>query len=247
MVARRIVISVSVVLCVFGAAQGLRAIERPPLIETTWGQRGLYAAFSPNQVRAGCWSTALAQIAYYHRKRPFGYVRYTTRSGLHFDVNLSASSVDWNHMVPKLTSATATVSRNAVARFVFNAALVVQKDFGTASYCLSHSERALAIAAHYRLATRWVTHGNHPRSLLKATVIHEINAKRPLLIHMRNRARTSYHAAVIDGYRWQPGKLQIHVNLGHGGGDDGWFPFAGPIHKYDDPNYRKLLVIRPLP
>src|SRR5689334_17210302 len=58
-----------------------------PLLHTHWYQDGPFARFTPQQERLGCWSTAYAQILFYHRLPPTGHVAYTCSSGLKVDLD----------------------------------------------------------------------------------------------------------------------------------------------------------------
>lgn len=222
-----------------------------PLCKTTWAQRRGFAVLSPKKLRLGCWSTAIAQIAYYHRLAPKGKVAFTTTKGFKLKATLPTQPVDFDLLVPKLTSGTAELQRAATVRYNYDASLVVQKDFGTGTYCLNAEQIAKAVSKFYNVRAHWATHKTHNMTELETIIVNELKVKRPLMIHMRTERRPKRrftrggHAAVIDGYRYEGSKLMVHINMGHGGHDDGWFPFAGPIRGYNDPHYRKLLLIRP--
>ena len=55
--------------------------EKDYLLNTQWDQVDKYAKFCPDNNRAGCWSTAMAQIFYFHRMKPTGEVDYLTTTG----------------------------------------------------------------------------------------------------------------------------------------------------------------------
>jgi len=44
------------------------------LVKTKWKQMGGFEKYTPDHLRLGCWSTALAQIVYFHKLKPFGTV-----------------------------------------------------------------------------------------------------------------------------------------------------------------------------
>src|SRR5436190_1077651 len=46
------------------------------LLRTHWYQDGPFAGLTPNHEHVGCWSTAYAQILFYHRLKPHGHVTY---------------------------------------------------------------------------------------------------------------------------------------------------------------------------
>jgi len=76
------------------------------LLKTQWYQDGPFAQFTPNHERVGCWSTAYAQILYYHRLKPTGRVKYDCSSGETVDVNLDAYRFDWNQFADEVSAAT---------------------------------------------------------------------------------------------------------------------------------------------
>jgi hypothetical protein len=53
----------------------------PHLLRTEWDQADIYSKHTPTQVRLGCWSTAIAQILYYHKLSPKGKVNYQCTLG----------------------------------------------------------------------------------------------------------------------------------------------------------------------
>jgi len=68
------------------------------LMKTKWGERKAFAMFAPQNknpmgrrfhCRLGSKSTAIAQIMYFHRQCPFGFVNYTAPgfapTGMDFD------------------------------------------------------------------------------------------------------------------------------------------------------------------
>ena len=109
-----------------------------PLLETNWGQRNEYTRFSPGHNRLGCWSTALAQIAYYHRLRPTGSVSYTSTYGYVTEEDFDSYQFDWSLFTNKITGSTPEEVIDETVRYVYFTAVAVQKDWGTGTYMLSH-------------------------------------------------------------------------------------------------------------
>ena len=194
---------------------------RGPLIHTHWRQDGPYAAMAPGGELLGCWSIAFAQVLAYHRVAPHGRVRYETRQAVIIDETL-CSAINWNRLVPAIEPGTSAESRAETARYCYNAAVVVQKDFGRGEY------RNLAqipgeISEHYGCAVERVN------TMLAETVRSELRLGRPLVAYFTDilqiRIVRTGHAAVLDGMAEKDGRLLVHLNLGWGGASDGWYDF----------------------
>jgi len=227
-----------------------------PLLTTAWGQRDSYALFTPinpttdEHERAGCWSTALAQILYYHRLLPTGTVAYTTTGseiGNHvYTIDEDLNFVfDWQLFVDSIGLFTPQESVTQVAQYVYYTSIVIQKDFGTGTYLLSHISRAAAIAQYYGCEAHLFDSNILGTGLIKQIIIAELDAMRPVMMHLRNCEHTLYHAVVVDGYTMTSGDFFIHINMGREGTDDGWYMFDEPILNWNDTVYRKIITIKP--
>jgi hypothetical protein len=104
------------------------------LLKTNWDQFGIYARYTPDNQVLGCWSTALAQILYYHRLQPTGEVDYTCTKGYVIRDTLSKFHFDWEAFAPELEEASHPDAIEAVARYSYLTAAAVRKDFGTGRY-----------------------------------------------------------------------------------------------------------------
>ncbi|MBN1873529.1 MAG: C10 family peptidase, partial [Anaerolineae bacterium] len=220
---------------------------RPYLLETQWGQRDEFTRFSPDHLRLGCWSTAIAQIVYYHRLLPLGSVSYTTSTGYAIHEDFDAYSFNWDRFVNKIAADTSETSIDEVARYAYFTAVVIQKDFDTGDYLLGHAERAEAVATHYDAEAHLYSSSSHSMEQLEQIIQQEIDAHRPVLLHLRTLAYSGdvgYHAVVADGYYMDDGQLWVHINMGVEGYTDGWYNFAEPIQGYDDKSYLKVMTIQ---
>jgi hypothetical protein len=219
--------------------------ESIPLLHTNWGQRNEYARFSPDNLRLGCFSTAAAQILYYHRLQSLGRVSYQCTTGYQIDENLGAYTFDWNLFVDEFTDSTSELSINEVAKYAYFSAVVVQKDFGTGSYVLGTSARASSISTHYNCEAQVYTNSAYSMDQIKQTIIQEIDERRPVLLYIRNLSQSSYHAVVIDAYRLEADSFWVHINMGWEGYKNDWYDFDAPILNYNDNDYRKIVTIKP--
>jgi hypothetical protein len=217
-----------------------------PLLETRWGQTGEYATFCPAHERAGCWSTAIAQILYFHRLLPSGDVAYRCTSGYSIRENLDAYAFNWDLFVNRIDGTTQKASVDEVARYVYFTSIVIQKDFGTGNYVLGHSERAAEVARHYRAEAQLYTNEQYSTRQIKDIIVREIAARRPVMLHLRDVSRATFHAVVIDACRTAAGQFEVHINMGYEREEDGWYAFDRPIDQFDDNAYRRIMTIRPL-
>ena len=215
-----------------------------PLLETNWGQRNEFARFSPRNLRLGCWSTAIAQILYYHRLAPHGSVQYECSDSTPIDEDFDLHTFDWDLFVNRIDAGTPEESIDEVALYCYYASVTVQKDFGTGTYVLSHAGRALAVSDHYD-CTATMYPSSHPLDQTRQLIRDELNAGRPVMMHMRDLAHVSYHAVAVDGYLTIEDQLWIHINMGWEGSSDGWYDFDEEILDYDDNGYRKIMTIVP--
>ena len=248
--------------------KGLKVLKNRligPLLETKWGQRGEYARFAPqkktgsnDRFRLGCWSTALAQILYYHRLKPFGTVGYHTRKSCtdnkscKIDQSLRDYDFDWNEFVDEIVENSTPENKiKEVARYCYYTAVVVEKDFGTGSYKLTHSKRANAVSTHYNTIAHLYSTKKNKDSLgeIKQIICEEIINARPLMMHMRSvkvGGKRHYHAVVVDGAGYIGQRFIIHINMGLMGRDNAWYDFDHIDETYNDYNYREIITIKPL-
>jgi hypothetical protein len=221
--------------------------QAEPLIVTNWGQSGDYARFSPGHWRLGCWSTAFAQILYYHRLTPTGSVSYHCSTGYSISADFDSYCFDWDLFVNSINAHTPQASIDEVAKYSYFAAVTVEKDFGTGDYVLGHYQRTSAIADHYNCETKLYSNLFYSMSQIKAAIVEQVDALCPLLMHLRDKEQDNYHAVVIDDYSTTGGQFRVHLNMGHEGADNGWYNFDSPILGYDDNSYRRIVTVTPIP
>jgi hypothetical protein len=223
------------------------AISDSILVKTKWKQMGGFEKYTPDHLRLGCWSTALAQIMYYHQLKPFGNVSYISRNGYVINEKIDSASVDFKSMVKSIDSSTTKSALDATAKFNYYAALAVRKDFGTDRY-MNKLAPASLFEQHYQAeATRYISWKHtFPYSFgkLKNVIIRELGLKRPLMLHFSD-LKGFGHTVVIDAYRTENNKLIMHLNQGQGGPQDGWYDFDSAIIRPNDDNLRVLYTFKP--
>ncbi|PKF74906.1 C10 family peptidase [Chryseobacterium sp. PMSZPI] len=233
------------------------------LIKTNWDQWGIYAQYTPNKQVLGCWSTALAQIFYYHHLKPYGTVAYSCSKGYAIKETLSDYTLNWKHFATQINENSSPETIDAIARYSYLTALAIRKDFGTSKY-LEMINPAPQIIKHFACkATFYASFtGDIPfsqeqmNSIARAEQIehiinkdsiillikNEIIHKRPVYFHMGNF--TSYgHSTVIDGYLEKNKTFYVHINYGASGFRTGWYDLFKPIDVEDDIHLRAFITI----
>ena len=204
-----------------------------PYILTRWKQDGAYAAFTPENELLGCWSVAFAQVLAFHRLSPSGNVQYITSDGKIINQNLH-DSINWGEINNYFDSDSLSDLTWETARFCYQVATVLQKDFGTGEYkdisIVSHE-----VSEHYRCMVKKVD------SDLIGAIESEIHLGRPVIAYFNDilaiKIVRNGHAVVVDGSAEDENNLYIHLNCGWGGDSDGWYEFRTLADQ------RKLLYI----
>jgi hypothetical protein len=220
------------------------------LLKTAWGGSTPFNAFAPGGDTLGCHADAFAQILYFHRLAPHGRVSYKCRNGAVISEDFSGYQPQWGHFALTKDSNDAGAIRET-ARFMYDVAVVVRKDFGTDQYVdYPGDAHKKAIESHFDCTlasyTNEVTSGVEAAlrrgvdmyALLKA----EIDAGRPAGLYY-TYGEADGHAVVVDGYTVQETRTYFHVNFGWLGRSDGWYSLAEDLPK----STRKIMLITIVP
>ncbi|EFK33256.1 Peptidase C10 family [Chryseobacterium gleum] len=247
-------------------AQRPLAIEAPFLLETNWDQWGIYAKYAPEKQVLGCWSTALAQILYYHHLKPYGTVSYSCSKGYVIKEDLSDYSPEWKNFAADIGDKSKPETIDAVSYYSYLTAIAVRKDFGTSKY-LEMINPAPQVEKHF--ACKAIFYGSFTgevpfsqehmmhiaekedikhlidRDSIIVLIKKEIGQKRPVYFHMGNF--TTYgHSTVIDGFLEKNNIFYVHINYGAGGFRTGWYDLFRPIDVEDDIRLRAFVTIEPI-
>jgi hypothetical protein len=221
----------------------------PHLLETEWDQAGKYAMYTPAKIRVGCWSTAIAQILYFHKLLPNGKVCYRCSEGYQINENLESYKFEWNQFVKNIDDATSKESLVQVAKYSYFTAVVIQKDFGTGSYIMADQTYKKVLEKHFRCIVKEYYFTDHSfdkkKSKIVKLIINEINALRPVMLYFSDLKNVT-HAVVIDGYSEKKDLFWVHINQGLGGEGNGSYNLFDSISRLgDDMEFRFLLTIKP--
>ena len=226
--------------------QVAEADQTGPLLTTHWGQRGGYAQYTPKKERLGCWSVALAQILYYHKVQPSGFVQY---EGKGYKVAETLDhQFDWDLFVDRVSRSTPKQKQSEVARYCYYTAIAIGKDFvAEAAYKGNSDVRRKGISDYFGCPTRAYRNYRQGPEAVRKAILSELDQNRPLLLYVEGE-RGLGHAFVIDGARKAGDRFEVHLNCGWEGKDDGWYEFEKPIKTsrglFDNSN-RWVLAIRP--
>lgn len=238
------------------------------LLKTHWYQDGPFAQFTPANERVGCWSTAYAQILFFHRLKPTGRVRYECSPGFKVDVDLDQYQFDWSQFPNEITSQTPKTGVEQLALYSFATAVAVRKDFGTGGYkrllnSVEDLEAHFAVDAEIyvrladklplspadlaaKLQTERITNiiGQTQIVTLLTT---ELGAGRPVYFHFGN-IKDFGHSTVIDGIRKEGDRHMVHINYGAKEAEQNkWYDLFAPISQPDDETLRAFVTIKPRP
>jgi len=159
------------------------------LTTTRWKQMGGFERCTPDSLRTGCWSTALAQIVHYHKLKPYGHVEYTSRQNYKINENIDSSLFNFSLFTSTIDSTTSQETINQLAKYNYYAALAVQKDFGTDRY-MNKLASASLLEQHYKVKVEryiaWHKFVPNTLSKLEKIIYNEINEKRPIFLHFAN-------------------------------------------------------------
>jgi hypothetical protein len=216
------------------------------ILNTTWGQGGIYAMKSPlintsnsssdptNHWRVGCWSTAIGQIINYHQLQSKGNCMYwcsVLTNSLGFPLfianNLDDHTYYWYNMATSISAVSPAAEIENVTQLLYDVSTVIQKDFGTGGYVFGSTGRTNEVKEHFEYISSDTEFAINPPI---SEIISEINHERPCMLYIDNITGLLGHAVALDGYRWSNGKFQVHLNMGWGGGWNNWYVYNETIN-----------------
>jgi len=113
-----------------------------------------------------------------------------------------------------------------MAKFSYAASLIVEKEWATGDYLLSHAARAAAVSEHFGCHASVISVNKSGVAAVKAAVKADLDRRMPLKLQIasvKGGSTQHWHHVVIDNYKiGQNEALLMHLNVGHSGADDGW-------------------------
>ncbi len=231
-------------------SQEIKEVETSPLLNTNWHQKGLYAKYSPDNGMIGCWSTAFAQIFYFHSLFPKGQINYTLSNNNKIKINIDTVHFSSRKFPEKLDQKTSQNLINDVAMYSFCTATIIKKDFGSGSYLWEKEEIEAILEKHYDCKVNFYEYNQTELETKFDSIViliqNEIDNKRPMLYYVEDSKRKFGHAMVIDGYKFKKNHFYIHLNMGWNGRSDGWYRLDKRVFiQYNDKEQRILYTINP--
>jgi len=246
-----------------------------PLLTTEWAQGGDFMRHAEEMLETsktalGCWSTAYAQIFYYHGLSPHGTQTYTCTSNdqpedeVEHKVEVKHEiSIDFDSYSFGLDffDGTSSTMADDIAEYCFLTAVAIRKNlFGTGyvwriepPFRGTSDTVADAVEDYYAVDTLHTSHevlASRDSPLAQFLITSELHEGRPLWLYVQSADDNDGHAMVIDGYRYVGESFEVHLNMGWGPGDDNdWYPFSDgkPIlQQHDDGQRFWLVTVRPV-
>lgn len=221
-----------------------------PIIETHWGQTGVYNRYCPEMdglnCPTGCVATAMAQVMFSHRypEAGEGTVRYRP-SGFtdYLEYDFAANPINWEAMAADNGRVTGDESGDAVARLMQACGMSVKM-----AYRLSGSGSSLIMAARalvknfgYDKNMAMFERDYFTEDQWDELLYGELAAGRAVLYSGRSNVDGG-HAFIIDGYSADG---YYHVNWGWDGAYDGYFVLTAldPRKNNEGFNYNEQMVV----
>lgn len=209
-----------------------------PLVSTTWAQGSPYNFQTPKwfdgqRTLVGCVATAAAQIMKYHEWPKTGnssssYKWWNGKQNITLSRNFSNSRYSWTNMPKKVTSASSSAQKTAVAKLSGDVGIAFKMNFGPDGSSAYTSDVTTVLPNYFRYKTsiRWVERKNYSSDVSWMKVFRkEFQNQRPAILAIaenNNGERKNGHAVVVSGYRDAPSE-QIHINMGWDGSYNGWY------------------------
>ena len=188
----------------------------------------------------GCVATAMAQVMRYwkHPTKGTGSHCYFWTFGWEtLCADFGSATYDWANMPDKLTAASPPAAKSAVGTICSHCGVSVDMEYGPEWYgsWAEYSDVGPALADHFGYAqTRYELRDDYSLAGWYELMCSQIDAGQPVLLGHA----TLSHALVLDGY---DSPLLVHLNMGWGGVEDGWYSIGASSQNYTD----AVLDIRP--
>lgn len=205
-----------------------------PMLTTYWDQGKFYNYYCPEHPSAtrtdgkcytGCVATAMAQILNYHKSPVEGKGIVSYYWDKQYEVDLSDTEYDWEHMPSRLLGNVYgrprdSVEMRAVAKLMFHCGISVGMNYGPSSSGANSQYVPSAFLRNFdfRAGTKYISRYDVPDdNEWKYLIKNELNLNRPVYYSGSND--TVGHAFVCDGYTGD----FFHFNWGWSGYLDGYF------------------------
>lgn len=194
-----------------------------------WGQGAPYNGLCPldadgKKTIAGCTNIAIGQVMYYHKhpKSGTGTLPSYTKNDITIPKLTLGHEYKWDKMIHKYKGTTYTQEQaDAVARLVYDVAVMGQASFGSSATSTSTSSAAPKLRTHFGYDNAMVRYSRDytDDATWKGLMKEELAKMRPIIMTASSTSGGS-HAFVVDGY---DASDRFHVNWGWNGSSNGYY------------------------
>ena len=198
-----------------------------------WGQGAPYNGLCPldtagKKTIAGCVAIAVSQVVYYHRypRAGTGTLPGYTKKGITIPEVTLGHEYQWDKMLHKYKGASYTQEQaDAVARFVYDIAVMAQASFGNSATSASTGSTVPRLRTYFGYDKGMIRYSRSylDDSAWKAMLKEEIGNNYPVIFSATNASSGGGHAFVVDGY---DSNDSFHVNWGWNGSSNGYYQLS---------------------
>ena len=212
-----------------------------PFVATRWSQGNsggghCYNYYTPNNYVCGCVATALAQVLKYFEVPQFGVG--TAQFGISVDMvgqtrNLRGGDgyggpYDWGNMVNQPGGGLTDAQRRAIGALCHDAGVSVNMMYAAGGSGAGTSRTMWALKNVFGYSgggSIWTGGVDEQPDIYQPIMNCNFDAGRPVIVSIADTIEpgTVGHAIVGDGYGYQGVTQYHHMNMGWGGGSDGWY------------------------
>lgn len=211
--------------------QATRAVPNSIELNTAnWGQGAPYNGLCPldsdgKKTIAGCVAIAISQVVYYHRhpNAGTGTLPSYAKNGITIPKVVLGHQYQYDKMLHKYKGATYTQEQSdAVARLVYDIAVMAQASFGSSSTSASTSSAVPRLRTYFGYDQGMIRYARNYlddtgwKSMLKE----EIGNSYPVIFSATSSSSGGGHAFVVDGY---DSSDRFHINWGWNGSSNGYY------------------------
>lgn len=203
----------------------------PILGNVEWGQGEPYNNLCPTvngeRCVTGCVATAISQIMYVHKHPTKGTGSHSYTSETHqltSSANFSATTYDWNNMLPYYYNNYNSTQANAVATLMYHVGIVAEMDYdpegsgANSGYTLSQ----MATYFGYDAGIRTLPKDYMQEEEVMTAIISDLEQGHPIFVSGRTKNGEG-HAFVCDGMQSDG---YLHINWGWYGLSNGYFALS---------------------
>jgi hypothetical protein len=204
------------------------------LISDFWNQDLAYNYYAPRaaggpggRAYAGCVACAMSMVLHYHKQpaaisHDHKYVDTAGAcSGAHFISDAGMASYQWANMPTSITSGSPLAQRQAVGQLMYHCGVAVEMDYEADGSGANLELLPAALANYFNYtSTQLLYRGDYQSADWFKMVTADIDAGKPIIWGMFDRAWENGHCVVVDGYS---GTNQVHFNLGWSGSYNSWY------------------------